>query len=844
MSVAEYQNAIPDIFKGSATPAIVVTSDSNLEQSPSAGGAVKKEDSTPSATEESPKDKQEEGASARKQRGQTQKGFADIVEFHKKNPDSGYDVQIIPTSRFLPKRTKRSTKTPKYADYALVLRRTALQQREGVVLLRFELEIQSRRLCKALRAMLRNCYESTNLQSFPIKFPAPWSELFFYRHDIQNLAEKEDDGSGVCEDAKLLHEFVVTNGLLSSILRDHKNYSKRGQVAGDILWTIYPPNSLAVLKIEGIQECWVVRNVLQIPSPNGGFLWEVTGLRVGCDGKRPGFSKPKCIVAAVTMTLHNVADLPLIPVDYFQPEDWQKVKTVLAARSLRLERTLGASLISFRPQVYQGDAWERNTAGKHYAPSDTTLSQEKQADERVVVDYYSFRNSARSRGQIPEVEDLQDQTQLRKSQQAVRARGIVLKTQVDSSSDSSDSDDWDGEQADTDDSDSEGGSSQNATGSGRRQKKGASNFDEMMDFKSIGNALVEEDAAGSKPKLMADEITIEDLAKQAQDILHISRENFNLLFPACVPAFGLKSKGWIWVMTDGLEDVVWNSTAFQSLQYDQDTKDLVHALITGHKRGLKTGFDDLIAGKGQGLVFLLHGEPGLGKTLTAESIADYLERPLYSISGGEVGTDVRSVENRLNEIFELTKRWDAVSLLDEADVLLCKRNSAELERNAIVGVFLRNLEYLQGVLFLTTNRKKDFDEAFKSRIHVTISYPALSKTAQSTIWQRLIENNKALKLNGAWNDEVYSALGRLNLNGRTIKNLLRTAVAYAYADGDALGLKHVLAMVKTELREFDETVDDENLAKAERSKHTEVLEAIKELQRLVLVDDGIKAHSS
>lgn len=65
-------------------------------------------------------------------------------------------------------------------------------------------------------------------------------------------------------------------------------------------------------------------------------------------------------------------------------------------------------------------------------------------------------------------------------------------------------------------------------------------------------------------------------------------------------------------------------------------------------------------------------------------MADYLKQPLYSISGGELSTDVTKLETKLNEIFDLTKRWDAVSLLDEADVLLCKRNSAEMDRNAIV----------------------------------------------------------------------------------------------------------------------------------------------------------------
>lgn len=70
--------------------------------------------------------------------------------------------------------------------------------------------------------------------------------------------------------------------------------------------------------------------------------------------------------------------------------------------------------------------------------------------------------------------------------------------------------------------------------------------------------------------------------------------------------------------------------------------------------------------------------------VTLESVADYLERPLYSISGGELSTEVTQLEERLNLIFRLTKRWNAVTLLDEADVLLGKRNSAEMDRNAIV----------------------------------------------------------------------------------------------------------------------------------------------------------------
>lgn len=42
-------------------------------------------------------------------------------------------------------------------------------------------------------------------------------------------------------------------------------------------------------------------------------------------------------------------------------------------------------------------------------------------------------------------------------------------------------------------------------------------------------------------------------------------------------------------------------------------------------------------------------------------------------------------------------------------------------------VFLRVLEYYNGILFLTTNRVGTMDEAFKSRIHVSLYYPPLTE---------------------------------------------------------------------------------------------------------------------
>jgi SpoVK/Ycf46/Vps4 family AAA+-type ATPase len=161
---------------------------------------------------------------------------------------------------------------------------------------------------------------------------------------------------------------------------------------------------------------------------------------------------------------------------------------------------------------------------------------------------------------------------------------------------------------------------------------------------------------------------------------------------------------------------------------------LLLSLVDNHtsgldvKRGLSLGPGapsvqiDLVRGKGRGLIILLHGPPGSGKTSTAECIAAYSRRPLYSITCGDIGTTADEVEDRLQDHTELAERWGCVLLLDEADVFLMRRSWDDMGRNALVSVFLRHLEYYSGILFLTTNIVGVIDEAFKSRIVSLIHY--------------------------------------------------------------------------------------------------------------------------
>src|SRR5271154_972144 len=239
----------------------------------------------------------------------------------------------------------------------------------------------------------------------------------------------------------------------------------------------------------------------------------------------------------------------------------------------------------------------------------------------------------------------------------------------------------------------------------------------------------------------------------------------------CLPqlyGFSLSVKQWGRLDLDGMSDISWRDDAWDKLVVDEDKKDMIYSLVKFHG----TGFQDIIEGKGGGTIFLLHGAPGWGKTASAEAVAELLHKPLYSVSVGELGTSTDTLEKKLRNILDVAVIWDAVLLLDEADIFLEERDEHNIERNAMVGVFLRLLEYHNGVLFLTTNRVKKIDSAFYSRISVALHYRSEGKSHK--IWTNLLN---AAGLNPAWAEELHT----FDVNGRQIKNAIRMAMTLAKA---------------------------------------------------------------
>lgn len=170
-----------------------------------------------------------------------------------------------------------------------------------------------------------------------------------------------------------------------------------------------------------------------------------------------------------------------------------------------------------------------------------------------------------------------------------------------------------------------------------------------------------------------------------------------LLATPTLRGYSLKEKRWLEFNLDSVKEIVWDSQAFDSLvlpQGQQDLKTLILAFAKAQSKQVDS-FDDVVQGKGRGIIMQLSGPPGVGKTLTAESVAEVMKVPLYVMSAGDLGTSASSVEEALKDILRMVPKWGAVLLLDEADVFMEARNSTDLMRNELVSIFLRMLEYYE-----------------------------------------------------------------------------------------------------------------------------------------------------
>ncbi|KAF5643327.1 AAA family ATPase [Fusarium sp. NRRL 25303] len=251
--------------------------------------------------------------------------------------------------------------------------------------------------------------------------------------------------------------------------------------------------------------------------------------------------------------------------------------------------------------------------------------------------------------------------------------------------------------------------------------------------------LAEAKPEGKHPKTQQKRLNEEDQTKNKEELLQKPKE---LAFMTeLIGGYALKNKLWVYFYVEDIEPIVWNDQAYSHLVFDDQQKDLVLSFVENHSlaNGVNTAMEDVIVGKGQGLIMLLSGPPGTGKTLMAEAIADRTHRPLFYLQAEDLGINAAALGANIKKVFEMATEWNAVILLDEADVFMAERNPNDIHRNELVSIFLRELEYYRGIIFLTTNLYHTIDTAFRSRVSLHLLFKSLTREARETVWRKFLQ---------------------------------------------------------------------------------------------------------
>lgn len=201
---------------------------------------------------------------------------------------------------------------------------------------------------------------------------------------------------------------------------------------------------------------------------------------------------------------------------------------------------------------------------------------------------------------------------------------------------------------------------------------------------------------------------------------------------------------------------------------------------------------------GKNVSALFVGPPGTGKTMAVHVLSDMLELPLYRVDISQiVDKYIGETEKRLEEVFNVAEKNNAILFFDEADAIFGKRSEVNDAKdryaNTEVSYILQRMEEYDGIVILATNYKKNIDEAFMRRIRYLVEFTLPGEEIRRQIWESSFSAEVPLE------DVDFAYLARqFELSGGNIKNIVLNAVFAAASQGQPVGMVHILESIRSE----------------------------------------------
>ena len=215
--------------------------------------------------------------------------------------------------------------------------------------------------------------------------------------------------------------------------------------------------------------------------------------------------------------------------------------------------------------------------------------------------------------------------------------------------------------------------------------------------------------------------------------------------------------------------------------------------------------------RGNGVVGLLHGASGTGKTLAADAIATRLRLPLLSVDLSLVVSKyIGETEKNLSQVFDAAEGFAALLFFDEADALFGKRTGVQDAHdryaNIEVNYLLQRLEAFEGLALLSTNLLQGMDEAFLRRFDQLVAFRRPGIAERRSIWQLHLPRDQ---LSG---DVDVVELARLfDLSGGEIRNAALTAAYGAAAANQPINRERLWEAVRREYAKNGTPMPDPDL---------------------------------
>lgn len=256
------------------------------------------------------------------------------------------------------------------------------------------------------------------------------------------------------------------------------------------------------------------------------------------------------------------------------------------------------------------------------------------------------------------------------------------------------------------------------------------------------------------------------------------------LLSLTVPVFDLWNGKMVIVYIGNVQQHSWRDDAVERLVLPEAQKRVLELAVGSDADGFGGDFVD---DKTPGNILLCKGEPGIGKTLTAEAYAETTHSALYPVdmnilaSRGDVGSALRTILSR-------ARRWNAFILLDEADVIVSRRGS-DVHKNAIVAEVLKAVERYEKPIFMTTNRPDDIDEAVISRCLMILHYEVPKDDASIAVWEALSDSYK-VELPEGTVERFVKEVG--SIPPREIGQIIRLSARMAARDSTTVSFEHLV----------------------------------------------------